>query len=162
MILVVNPLSPSTIATLLGLRPQSVFSMLSSARSLLILHDDVDYPVRPFHKSFPDFITDPNRCTNRRFHISPPDHHAGLLINCLNLMKQTLERSMCKFPDAVLNSEVSNLKERIGRYISPYEGVLWAKYSGQNTFSTFISLVMLNRRKVPGRTSLTRLSPKRP
>jgi hypothetical protein len=59
MVLAVNPLSPSVIATLLGFDTEAVFFHLSSIHSLLVLQEDVDDPVLPFHKSFPDFITDP-------------------------------------------------------------------------------------------------------
>ena len=58
VMLAANPLPPSTIGALLGINPTSVFLWLSSVHSLLILQD-VNYPVRPFHKSFPDFVTDP-------------------------------------------------------------------------------------------------------
>ena len=119
MLLAANPLSPSSIAELLGFDVDEVFSLLSSVQSLLILQEDVDCPVRPFHKLFPDFITDPSRCTNPRFHVSPPDHHSQVLIACLNLMDRTLERNLCKLPDGVANSEVNDLKERTKRYISP-------------------------------------------
>jgi len=118
VILATNPLSPSAIAILLGFNVDDVFPRLSSVNSLLILQD-VHRPVRPFHKSFPDFITDPTRCTNQRFYISPPDHHLELLVNCLNLMNQILEKNMCQLPDAVANSDVSDLKERIEKYIDP-------------------------------------------
>ena len=115
--LAANPLSPSTIATLLGLRTKSVSLRLSSVHSLLILQEDVNHPVRPFHKSFPDFIIDPARCTDQRFRISPPDHHSELLIGCLELMNQRLERNMCKLPDGVANSEVCDLRERVEQHI---------------------------------------------
>ena len=119
MILAANPISSSSIAMLLGLdTDQDVFPLLSSAQSLLIIRD-IDYPVRPFHKSFPDFIIDPDRCTNQRFLISPPHHHSRLLISCLELMGRTLEKNMCKLPDCVLNSDISDLKERTERYIDP-------------------------------------------
>jgi len=119
VVLATNPLSPFAIATLLGFDTEDVPPILSSVNSLLILQEDVNYPVRPFHKSFPDFVTDPTRCTDRRFHIYPPDHHLQLLIGCLGLMNRTLEKNMCKLPDAVANSDVSDLKERIKRYIDP-------------------------------------------
>jgi len=127
-ILAINPLSPSTIAILLGFDVEDVCPLLSSVNSLLILQEDVNHPVQPFHKSFPDFITDPTRCTNWRFHISPPAHHLELLVGCLNLMNQTLEKNMCQLPDAVANSDVSDLKERIKKYINPaleYACVTW-------------------------------------
>jgi hypothetical protein len=119
MLLATNPLSPFTIATLLGLDVDDVFPLLSSAQSLLILQEDINRPVRPFHKSFPDFITDPDRSTNQRFHISPPHHHSQLLISCLDLMTRTLEKNMCKLQDGVANLDVQDLKERIERYIDP-------------------------------------------
>ena len=129
VVLAANPLSPATISTLLGLDPTSVSLQLSSVHSLLILQND-DYPVRSFHKSFPDFIVDPTRCTNERFHISPPIHHSELLLGCLEMMK-TLEKNMCKIPDTVTNSEVDNLWERTEKYINPglrYACKSWHKH----------------------------------
>jgi len=76
VVLATNPLSPSTIAALLDLDTDDVFFQLSSAHSLLIIQD-VNHPVRPFHKSFPDFIVDPARCTNPRFRVSPPPKPFG-------------------------------------------------------------------------------------
>ena len=128
VVLAINPLSPSTIATLLGFDIEDVPPLLSSVNSLLILQEDVNHPVQPFHKSFPDFITDPTRCTNQRFYISPPGHHLELLVSCLSLMNQRLEKNMCQLPDAVANSDISDLKERIKKYIDPalqYACVSW-------------------------------------
>jgi hypothetical protein len=99
VVLTANPLSPSVIATLLSFDTEAVFFHLSSIHSLLVLQEDVDVPVLPFHKSFPDFITDPTRCTNKRFHVSPSDHHQELLVECLNLMDRMLEKNMCGLPD---------------------------------------------------------------
>ena len=118
VILATNPLSPSTIARLLRFNPEDVFHLLSLANSFLVLQD-IDHPTQPFHKSFPDFITDPIRCANKRFHIHPPDHHSELLVACINLMDQMLEKNMCQLPDAVANSDVGDLKERVDNYINP-------------------------------------------
>ena len=117
VILAANPLSPSTIATLTGFDTEDVFPLLSSVHSLLLFREDIYHPVRPFHKSFPDFITDPVRCINQRFYISPTDHHVELLAGCLQLMNQGLEQNVCKLPDGVVNSEVNNLRERAEQYI---------------------------------------------
>jgi len=119
VVLAVNPLSSSTIAALSeGLNTDDVTPILSSINSLLILQDGVDHPVRFFHKSFPDFITDPTRCTDKRFHISPSNHHSQLVIGCLNLMNRTLEKNIFKLPDAVANLDVNDLKERTERYLN--------------------------------------------
>ena len=117
VILAANPLSPSTIAALLGFDTEDVSPLLSSVHSLLIFKE-TNYPVRPFHKSFPDFITDSDRCINQRFQISPPNHHLELLLGCLELMNKTLEKNMCNLPEAVKNSEVDDLHERAEKYIS--------------------------------------------
>ena len=117
IVLAVNPLSSSAIAALLGFSVKGVFLQLSAIHSLLILQEDFDHPAKPFHKSFPDFIIDPTRCINPRFHISPPDHHSELLIGCLGLMVQRLERNMCRIPDAVANSDVNDLWKRAEQHI---------------------------------------------
>jgi len=116
MVLAANPISPSTIEALLGLSTGSAFFQLSSAHSLLILEDS-NHVVQPFHKSFPDFITDQSRCTNQRFCISPPDCHMELLIGCLKLMNNKLEKNMCQLPETVVNSEVDDLLDRRDKYI---------------------------------------------
>jgi len=131
VILAANPLSPSTIATLLDFKVRGVSSILSSVHSLLTLQEDVDQPVRPFHKSFPDFIVDPTRCANSRFRVCPPDQHKELLIGCLELMNRSLQPNMCKLPDGVINSEVGDLKERTKQYIHRalgYACVSWYKH----------------------------------
>jgi hypothetical protein len=111
-ILVANPLSPFAIATLLGFRHNQVQSPLKLIQSLLILPEDPNNPVQPFHKSFPDFITDPARCRDPRFHISP-DYHTKLVLHCLQLMGKSLKKNMCSIPDHSLNSEVEDLPKRI-------------------------------------------------
>jgi hypothetical protein len=77
----------------------------------------MDQPVRPFHKSFPDFVVDPARCTNQRFRVCPPDQHTELLSGCLSVMSRELERNICELPDGVINSEVPDLKEKIKEHI---------------------------------------------
>ena len=146
VILVVNPLSPSAIAILLGLEPGDVFPFLSSMSSLLVFREDIHYPVRPFHKSFPDFIVDPSRCTNPRFCISLHDQHAKLLVGCIELMNQRLEKNMCKLPDGVINSEVEDLKERVEEYIDPalqYACKSWHKHLIEVTPSNKDHIILL-------------------
>ena len=130
VILAANPLPPSAIAALLDIDPETVFLRLSSVQSLLVLQD-VDFPVRPFHKSFPDFIVDPTRCTNERFQISPSNHHPELLVGCLELMNRTLNKNMCKLPDVAANYEVEDLRERTKQYLDPalqYACKSWHKH----------------------------------
>ena len=112
VILVANPLSLSAITMLTGFRHTQVRRSLELIQSLLIIPEDSNHPVQPFHKSFSDFITDPTRCADKRFYISP-NHHTGLILHCFNLMTKLLEKNMCSLPDYVLNSEVDDLSRRI-------------------------------------------------
>ena len=135
MILAANPLSPSTIATLLGFDTEDVFPLLSSISSLLILQEDINQPVRPFHKSFADFIVDPTRCINKRFCISPPSHHIELVLCCLKLMDQTLEKKLCKPQDAIIIPKANSSPKRTGQHFDPalqYACKLWYKHLTKN------------------------------
>ena len=105
VVLVTNPLSPSAIATLMGIECDVVMSLLESVQSLLVLHEDIGKPIQPFHQSFPDFMTDPTRCRNSRFYMSP-DLHIKLVLRCLALMYESLRKNMFSTPNYCLNSDV--------------------------------------------------------
>ena len=85
IVMLVNPLPPPAIAELIGLEPEEVTLYLELIQSLLPLGEDSNQPVKPFYKSFPDFITDP-LCCDTRFCVSPGRLHLELATNCLRLM----------------------------------------------------------------------------
>ena len=118
VVLLVNPLPPSGVAKLIGLNPKEVIQLLELVQSLLTLNDDPNYPVKPFHRSFPDFITNQLRCSNRRFYISPENLHLELAVNCLKIMNDELVQNILSLPNYALNSEVKNLQARIKVHIS--------------------------------------------
>ena len=110
VVLAMNPLPPSAIATLIELEKREVIDILRLIQSLLKLSEDPNSPTLPFHKSFPDFITDPLRCPDERFHISPRAGHLRLALNCLKLMNGSLEQNVLSLPDYALNSEIEDLQ----------------------------------------------------
>ena len=118
IVLLVNPLPPQAIAKLVGLDREEVTLFLTSIQSLLAVDEDSDHPVKPFHKSFPDFITDPSRCKDRRFHIVPGHLHFELVTNCLGLMNKELKEGILSLPEYTLNSEVRDLQARVDRRVS--------------------------------------------
>jgi len=118
VVLAMNPLAPSSISTLVNLGKQQVMNLLQLIQSLLKLSEDPDSPVLPFHKSFPDFITNPLRCPDGRFHISPGTGHLKLALSCLRLMNTSLEQNLLSLPNYALNSEVNDLQARIDSHIS--------------------------------------------
>ena len=108
--LVFNPLSVKALSDLLS--ASSIPTTLRSLHSLLLVPTSEDAPVRIFHKSFPDFLTDPERCKDPRFLISPSIHHREILLSCFNVMRERLQRNICKLDDHVLLSEVEDLSDR--------------------------------------------------
>jgi hypothetical protein len=90
LVLATTPLSQPAIATLTGFGRNEIQRVLELIQSILVLPEDPNHPVRPFHQSFPDFITDPTCCTNKRFYISP-DYHTKLALCCLKLIIKSLE-----------------------------------------------------------------------
>jgi hypothetical protein len=118
VVLAVNPLPPSAIAILVNLGEKQVINLLQLVQSLLKLPEDPNSPVLPFHKSFPDFITDPRRCPDDRFYVSTRTGHLKLALDCLKLMNGSLCFNLLSLPDYALNSEVEDLRGRVGDVIS--------------------------------------------
>ena len=118
VVLLVNPLPSRGIAELIGIDPREVMLLLTSVQSLLSLDGDPGQPVKPFHKSFPDFITNPLRCIDKRFCVSPGHLHFELLTSCLRVMNNGLEQDLLSLPEYTLNSEVKDLQARIDDRVS--------------------------------------------
>ena len=118
VVLLDNPLPPPGISEITGIDFEEVKMFLGSVQSLLTLDEDFSQPVKPFHNSFPDFITNPSRCTDARFYISPGSLHLELVTNCLRLMNSGLQQNLLSLPDYALNLEVGDLQTRIKDCIS--------------------------------------------
>jgi len=113
-LLIFHPQSRETLSDLLrdyG-TPFHISNTLRSLHSLLLVPDSKVDPVCVFHKSFPDFLTDPGRCKDERFFVDPPAHHIDILFSCLDLMKEKLKKNICDLDDYVILSEVDDLCTR--------------------------------------------------
>ena len=109
VILVFNPLPVTAFSHLLG--GSNISTALRSLHSLLIIPTSKldPTPIHVLHKSFPDFLTDPHRCTNNKFFIDPSIHHREITLSCLRLMKERLKRNICQLNDFTPLSEVEDL-----------------------------------------------------
>jgi len=109
VLLVFNPLSVTTLSDLLGI--SHVSTTLRSLHSLLVIPTSGPdpTPIHALHKSFPDFLTDPGRCTDQQFFVEPSIHHREILLSCLKVMKARLKRNICQLDDHVPLSEVEDL-----------------------------------------------------
>ena len=120
VLFILHPLPINTLSDLLmncG-TPSRIFTSLRTLHSVLLVPDSTEGPVRIFHKSFPDFLTDPQRCTNHQFFIDPPTHHKELLLSCLSIMKDNLKRNICKLDNHAILSMVEDLSTLRTTHIS--------------------------------------------
>ena len=129
VLLVYNPLSTRALSGLL--RFSDVRSTLYSLHSLLLVPENTEDPICIFHKSFPDFLTDPNRCKDEKFLVKPSVHHTEILLSCLRLMREKLKRNICNLEDYVTPSEVKGFttqkKDQIGDALE-YACQFWTKH----------------------------------
>ena len=130
VVLAFNPLSRKQVAEILDIKPSLITTTLRHLHSVLLVPHEGSKEIRIFHKSFPDFLQDPDRCSDPRFFISSPVYHADMALRCLELLKK-LRRNSCDLPDFVMNRDVLNipdlLEDKVGgatRYACAY----WAMH----------------------------------
>ena len=116
VILLFNPLSVTALSSLLG--KSNISTSLRSLHSLLVVPiSDLDQtPIHVLHKSFPDFLTSPQRCTDKRFFVNPQMYHKNILFLCLKAMKG-LRRNICQLDNYANLSEVEDLPAQRSTYI---------------------------------------------
>jgi len=147
VLLVFNPLPVGVLSTLL--RQSKIPTTLRSLHSLLLIPKSEAKPVQIFHKSFPDFLMDPERCTTERFFINSSVHHQEILLLCLSLMKERLKKNICNLEDYTSLDNIEDLstycKVQIGDALG-YACQFWAKHlaevpnSGQGVEEVHIAI----------------------
>ena len=117
--LIFNSLSVNGLSELLKKSHPSlgVPSIMRSLHSVLLIPDNKEDPIHIFHKSFPDFLTDPERCKDERFFINPSVHHQEILLSCLDLMEERLKRNICGLDGMVPLDKVRDLPAYRKTYI---------------------------------------------
>ena len=103
-----NPLSRAQIAKILGINTSLIGTTLRHLHSVLLIPDEVSKDIRIFHKSFPDFLQDPDRCSDSRFFINSALHHGDMALSCLGLLKE-LQPNPCRLPDFAMNRDIVDL-----------------------------------------------------
>ena len=130
VVLAFNPLSRKQIAEILDIKTSLITATLRHLHSVLLAPHEDSKEIRIFHKSFPDFLQDPDRCSDSKFFISSPVYHADMALGSLELLKK-LRRNPCDLPDFAMNRDISDvpdlLEDKIGgatRYACAY----WAMH----------------------------------
>jgi len=131
ILLILNPLPIKALSELLGYDIPHIHSTIRSLHSLLLIPDKLEKSICTFHKSFPDFLTDPERCQDKNFLVEPAVHHAEILLSCLSLMRARLKKNICNLDDHAILSEVKDLSARKRDYIGDaleYACRFWTKH----------------------------------
>ena len=131
VLLIFNPLPIQGLSDLLGCDTHHVRSTIRSLHSLLLVPESIEDPICTFHKSFPDFLMDPDHCEDKRFFVEPADHHVEILLACMRLMEKKLRKNICNLDNHAVLSEVKDLssrqKEHIGDALE-YACRFWTKH----------------------------------
>ena len=116
VVLLCRPLSPFDLEQLLG---KAISFDLQELQCVLILPDDSNKVMRLIHPSFHDFLTNPERCSNPTFLVTPNLQHAFLAQACLNTMKK-LTQNICGIQQWKLHDELDELPNLVCKYIPPH------------------------------------------
>ena len=131
ILLIFNPISIKGLSELLGHDTSYICSTTRSLHSLLLVPAKMEDPILTFHKSFPDFLMDPDRCKDKQFLVEPTVHHTEILFSCLKLMRERLRKNICNLDDHTILSEVKDLsthqKDHIGDALE-YACRFWTKH----------------------------------
>ena len=131
IVLLLNPLPIKGLSELLDCSIHHIRSTIRTLHSLLLVPDDVEDPIRIFHKSFPDFLADPGRCQDKQFFVEPAGCHEEILLACLGLMEKRLRKNICNLDDYTDLSEVGDLSAQKGMHIGEgleYACKFWTKH----------------------------------
>jgi hypothetical protein len=129
-----NPL-PMEAITSLSLE-RNAHSYLLRLSSVIHIPDQPGAVVAPFHASFPDFITNPDRCSPKRCplfrSLVASDSHELIALKCLKLMNRSLKYNICDFPKelTVSRKERANSPENVGNISEAlkYSCICWAAH----------------------------------
>jgi hypothetical protein len=83
IVLALKPLPRASLAEILEMTPEKIWHILTHLHSVLIVPESASDPIRILHKSFADFITDQQRCPDRRYLINALAHNSELGVRCL-------------------------------------------------------------------------------
>jgi hypothetical protein len=114
VVLAAVPLTIDTLGVIIGEDVNAVIRSLSSVLLVPTSARAAVEPVRAFHPSFRDFLTDKTRCTDARFAVDSETEHGRLAARCFERMLCSLNKDVCGIGDpSRLNSDIPDLKDRI-------------------------------------------------
>ncbi|KAF7970642.1 hypothetical protein HWV62_23372, partial [Athelia sp. TMB] len=108
------PLTDVAIATLLEFQDGGKTCRTALRRLGSVIQWSEGQPARTLHKSFPDFLTDPEHELEPWF-IDVHQHHHSLTVSCLRIMNNQLHFNMGNLATShIPNADIPNLSDRVG------------------------------------------------
>ncbi|GAB1318169.1 Vegetative incompatibility protein HET-E-1 [Madurella fahalii] len=95
IVLLAEPLTIRPLARLLGIPENVVIRRLESLHSVLSVPASTKSPVRMFHLSFRDFLTDPEKCGTNPFWVDEKATNEWIATRCLDLLSGHLRKDIC-------------------------------------------------------------------
>ena len=131
VLLILNPLSIKGLSDLLGYGTQHIKNTIRPLHSVLLVPEPMEDPIQIFHKSFPDFLLDPNRCEDERLYVEPAAQHGEILLGCLRLMGERLKKNICNLDDYTILTQAQDISDYKKDYIGDaleYTCMFWTKH----------------------------------
>ena len=135
-----NPLPIQTISSLSGIDAHQCLSLL---KSVIHIPTHEEATVTPFHASFPDFLTDPTRCSctcDPSFSaLVASEGHEMLALKCLKEMNCSLKYNICEVPKELTISRrgMTNSPDNSKKIseVLKYSCIYWASHFSEAQLS---------------------------
>jgi hypothetical protein len=128
IIVLLSPLSTSSLSRLLHLPREDVDRIFEDLYAILNIPEDPTRPLRLHHPSFRDFLLNKDRCGD--FWVDEKQAHHTLAAGCIQLMSQTLKKDVCElYAPGYQATQVES--SRIQKYLSPevqYGCLYWVQH----------------------------------
>jgi len=122
-------------------RHYKIDDVIGSMGSLITGTADSQVPIRPFHASFYDFLTDKSR--SKKFFVNLSSIQRDVTFASLRVMERGLRFNICSLESSYLpNSAVSDLEKRVKESISPelsYSCRLWGAHLKATAFESSLA-----------------------
>jgi hypothetical protein len=120
LVLAQQPLTADGLAFMAGVDQDACHECLRRISALLDYQHDTDEPVRLMHLSFPDFVSDPRRCSALPgYTVDAASDHLRIVEHGLELMNKALRYDICQIQDpSLFNTEVVDLEGRLIEHVS--------------------------------------------
>jgi hypothetical protein len=120
LVLSQQPLTADGLAVIAGIEQDMCHECLRRIFALLDYQHEADEPVRVMHLSFPDFLSDPRRCSALPgYVVDIAVDHLRIVEHCLKEMNDRLRYDICRIEDpSLFNTEVVDLESRRKKYIA--------------------------------------------